>query len=65
MTSQVKMGIKVESEHKDTIKQIIDDVKADKVKSFKEYFKNIAEDHIDELKDYYTRLIAMEDKAKE
>lgn len=62
--SELEIGTKIEAEHKDTIKQIIEDVKAGKVKSFKEYFKDIAEDHIAELKDYYTRLTRMEDEAK-
>jgi len=62
-SKELKLGIKIEAEHSDTLKKLIKDVKVGKVKPFKYYFKDIAEDHLDELKDYYTRLTAMENKA--
>ena len=60
MNSELKKGIKSESEHAATIKQIIDDVKAGKVRALKEYFKLIAQDHLEEISDYYSRLAKME-----
>lgn len=61
---QLEIGKRIEKEHSDTIKKIIADVKAGKVKPFEEYFKDIAKDHLKELKDYYTRLIKMEKEGK-
>jgi len=61
---ELKIGTKIEDEHAQTIKNIVKDVKAGKVKPFKEYFQDIAEDHLKELKDYYTRLVAMEEEGK-
>lgn len=62
--AQIKVGTKIESEHNKTIKRIIKDAKANKLKSLKYYQKGIAEEHVEEIKDYYTRLINMENKAK-
>lgn len=62
-SEQVKIGKKIEEEHKETVQQIIADVKAGDVKPFEHYFQDIAEDHLDEYKDYYTRLVAMEKQA--
>ena len=45
---QLKLGIQIEKEHTDNI----------------EIARKIAADHLDEVSDYYTRLIAMEKKAK-
>lgn len=60
MNSELKQGIKSESEHSATIEKIIADVKAGKVRALKEYFKLIAEDHLKEIPDYYSRLVKME-----
>jgi hypothetical protein len=62
--SQVESGEKVEAEHKDSIKRIIQDTKAGKLKPLKEYYRGIAKEHLVEIKDYYTRLKRMETKAK-
>jgi len=68
---QLSEGTKVESEHKATVDFISAYFKKHgKMPSSKEIYKNIAENHIkgsaDEpgLKDYYTRLLAMEENAK-
>lgn len=64
---QLAIGKEIEKEHKETIEQIVKDVKAGTVKPFEHYFQDIAEDHLEEYKDYYTRLVNMEkeaDKAK-
>jgi len=60
---QLKMGVKVEAEHQDTINRIITDTKAGKLKPLEYYQKMVAEDHLDEIKDYYTRLAKMEKEA--
>jgi hypothetical protein len=59
--SQLEKGIKVEQEHKSTYNKIKDYY--EKNKSFpdeKDVYKWIAEDHIKEISDYYTRLEKME-----
>lgn len=48
-SEELKKGIKIESEHTD----------------FPEIAKQIAKDHLAEIPDYYTRLIKMEEEAKE
>ena len=63
--SQIRMGIEVESEHTETMKKIIKDAKNGHLKSLKYYQKMVAEDHIDEIRDYYTRLKKMEKEAGE
>lgn len=58
---QVGMGVKVEMEHKDTVKWLVEKLggKADEA-LIKEVATKIAEDHLKEMPDYYTRLKAME-----
>jgi len=64
--TQLEIGTKIESEHKDTFKFI-----KDYKKKHGEYppeemvYKQIAKDHLSEFKDYYTRLIAMEKQAEQ
>lgn len=58
------LGLKVEREHSKTIKAIIADAKAGKLKSLEFYIGMFADDHLDEIKDYYTRLMKMEKDAK-
>jgi len=64
--TQLEIGTKIESEHKDTFKFI-----KDYRKKHGEYppeemvYKQIARDHLSEFKDYYTRLIAMEKQAEQ
>ena len=62
---QVEMGIKVEAEHEPTyekIKKYYSDVKLWPSNSI--VYKWIAEDHLNEISDYYTRLDKMEKEAK-
>jgi hypothetical protein len=55
--SELEMGIEVEKEHADTIKKVKEDPSIpDEV-----IFKMISQDHLSELKDYYTRLKKMEE----
>lgn len=57
MKNQLKLGIKIESEHKDTYNFIKDFNK--KYKRFptqKEVFASIAKDHLKEDSRYYTKL---------
>lgn len=63
--SQLELGTKIEMEHVETIKKIIKDIKSKKQKLPKEYAKEIAKDHLKELKDYYSRLQEMEKQGKE
>jgi len=62
------IGLDIEKEHAETIKELIEDVKNGKIKPFSYYFKNIAKDHIDEYKKYYNKKIGlprMEEELKE
>lgn len=59
------LGLKVEKEHSATIKAIIADCKAGKLKPLEYYIGMFADDHTEEIEDYYTRLIKMEKEAKE
>jgi len=64
--SQLEIGTRIESEHKDTFKFIKDYYKKHgKYPPEKEVYSQIAKDHISEFKDYYTRLIAMEKQAEQ
>lgn len=63
MNEQAK-GLEVEAEHSDTIKTIIADARAGKVKSLRHYLSLVVADHHDEIADYYTRLTKMENEAK-
>ena len=57
MNKQLKMGIKVEAEHKDTVNYIRKFFKKNKrLPTNKEIYKSIAADHLSERKDYYTKL---------
>lgn len=63
--TQLQIGTKLESEHKETfqfIKQYLKD--HGKLPPEKEVYKHIAENHLDEFKNYYTKLIEMESKMK-
>jgi hypothetical protein len=62
---QLKMGIEVEKEHAGTYKWIKDTYeKTGKWPEDQEVFSHIGQDHLKEIKDYYTRLKNMEDEAK-
>ena len=55
--NQLKMGVRVEQEHKNTLKFIKNYV--DKHKTFptnKKIYTHIAKDHLRETKTYYTKL---------
>jgi len=63
--TQLQIGTKLESEHKETfqfIKQYLKD--HGKLPPEQEVYKHIAENHLDEFKNYYTKLIEMESKMK-
>ena len=60
---ELEMGIEEEKEHTDVLNQIIEDTKAGQLKPIEEYLAGIAEEHIQKIKDYYTRVKAMEDEA--
>lgn len=56
--SELEQGIKVESEHKDVYDFLSS--KVDMPISSDEFYKMIAEAHLREIPDYYTRLKKME-----
>ena len=62
--TQLEMGVEVEKEHSETIKEVIKDAKTDKLKPLGYYLKGIAKDHIAEIRDYYTRLKTIESDVK-
>ena len=55
-SNELKKGIKIEYEHIDKKKYSSEEAK--------EIAKEIAKDHLEEIPDYYTRLIKMEKEAK-
>jgi vacuolar-type H+-ATPase subunit I/STV1 len=60
-SDQIKKGIEVESEHKDTVQKIKDSIKNNKITlSNKDIFKSISEDHLKENPTYYDKLEKME-----
>lgn len=60
---QIKMGIEVEKEHDPTIDKI-EEKYGIVVEDREEIYKSIAQDHLDEFPDYYTRLDKMEKEAE-
>jgi len=64
--NQLSIGTKIESEHKETVDFIRSYVKKNgKMPPDKEIYKHISMNHTEkEMKDYYTRLIQMEEQAK-
>ena len=64
---QLKIGMQVEMEHTKTLEWLVKELGGDPGASkdlIKEAAKKIAEDHIAEFSDYYTRLVEMEKKAE-
>jgi hypothetical protein len=62
--TEFQKGLKVEREHAQTLLDLIRDVRAGQVKPMEYYFGRISADHLKEIEDYYTRLLAMEEQAK-
>ena len=60
--AELKMGIEAEKEHTDTIKWLIEKVGGDPTNTqlIEEVARRIAQDHLREMKSYYTRLKKME-----
>jgi hypothetical protein len=62
---QLKMGEAVEKEHKPTVDKIKSSCKDGKITmSDEDIFSSIAQDHIKEIPDYYTRLAKMEKEGR-
>jgi hypothetical protein len=60
---ELEMGRKVEQEHTDTLNWLLKEVNApaERLEALRtEAIQRIAQDHLKELPDYYTRLKAME-----
>lgn len=60
---QLQMGIKIESEHGDIYEYFEDFLNSKNIKmplTKKDFYKKIAEAHLKELPDYYTRLKKIE-----
>lgn len=60
---QLKMGIKIESEHGDVYEYLDNYLEPFNIKmpfTKEEFYKKIAEAHLREMPDYYTRLVKME-----
>lgn len=60
---ELEEGIKIEKEHKDIYYAMKDKFGEDFDWTLDEFSKEIAQDHIDEIDDYYTRLKKMEKDA--
>lgn len=54
--NQLKEGIKVEKEHKGTIKYIISNCKKGKCPSYEQIYAKIASNHLSEDPKYYSKL---------
>jgi hypothetical protein len=64
--NQLMMGIEVEKEHAPTVSKIQASIKDGKITmSDEDIYKSIAEDHLAEIKNYYTLLNKMESDAKQ
>lgn len=64
-SSELDMGIAIEMEHLGTVKKIKDSIIDGKITmTDEEICRSIAEEHLEELPDYYTRLKRMEENAK-
>lgn len=65
--SELKKGTEAEKEHAETIKWIISKLGGDpgNEKLIEEVAKRIAQDHLKELPDYYTRLEGMEKSGEQ
>lgn len=64
--NELNTGIKVEKEHIPTMKYIKDSMgKYHKMATTENIARHIAEDHLDEMSDYYTRLLEMEKIAED
>jgi len=61
---QVEMGMDVEKEHAPTVERIRESLSENLDIPDKEIFRMIAEDHLREMPDYYTRLKRMEEEGK-
>lgn len=59
--TQLELGIKIELEHRDTIRKI----KGNPDISDEDAATLIAKDHLSEIPDYYSRLQEMESKTKQ
>ncbi len=56
--TQIEMGKDIEQEHEPTYNWLKDYVKENKkLPPASEMYKHIAEDHLDEIDDYYTQLM--------
>jgi hypothetical protein len=63
---ELAMGVKVEAEHAPTVAKIQGSIKDGKITmSDEDIYKSIAEDHLNEFSDYYTKLAKMESEAKQ
>ena len=61
--TQIELGVAVEKEHKDIwdlFKKFVDDNKLEMPLTEEDFYKKIAEAHLKELPDYYTKLAKME-----
>ena len=54
--AELDKGIEVEKEHEKTIRQIETDAEKDELKTLEEYLKMVAQDHIQEVSNYYSLL---------
>jgi predicted DNA-binding protein len=62
--SQIEQGIKIEKEHKDVYDALCKKFGDDMPWTLEEFAKKIAEAHLEELDDYYSRLKQMEQEAE-
>lgn len=64
-SEELEMGIEVEKEHLDIYKEIQDLLDANDIEmpwTEDEFAEKVADSHLEELKDYYTKLKKMEGK---
>ena len=61
MEEQIKMGVKVEQEHKDTYLWFLRELRLQRTPTLNDFAEHIAKDHLKENKKYYTFLHSMEE----
>lgn len=65
--TQLQIGIEVEKEHEDIydfFQKYLKEKDIEMPMTKEDFFTRIAKDHLEEITDYYTRLLRMEDEAK-
>lgn len=61
---EIKLGLEIEREHRPTWEKVQKNLDGKLNMSEEEFYLSITQDHLDEISDYNTRLIKMEEEAE-